>query len=338
MGLFFLVELFDRMDEFIARRVFWTDAGRYLIFKLPGVAYQLTPAAFLLASVLTFSRLSRGNEITAMRAGGIAPLRFAYPLFLIGALGGLALLVAQEYLVPYTNHFSRLVWRTRIQREKTATRLGLVKQGHIWYRTDNRIWSIELSEPLEHRFLGVTIYRLDAGGTIHQRYDAAEAREDAQGWLLRQGTLREFQPDGKFVLEAFAQRRLRVPERFAEMIAVQKQPEEMSSREVLAHVRQLRQRGLSTDRFLTEYHGRFAYAAACIIMAGFGIPLALRLNRSGGMIGAIGLTVSSGFSYWVVYSIAMALGHSGQFPPLVAAWSANLCFGLGSVYLTYYLQ
>ena len=86
VGLFFLVECFDRMDEFVARRVFWGDAGRYLGFKLPGIAYQLAPAAFLLASVLTFSKLSQGLEIIAMRAGGVAPLRVACPLFLAGMI------------------------------------------------------------------------------------------------------------------------------------------------------------------------------------------------------------------------------------------------------------
>jgi lipopolysaccharide export system permease protein len=336
--LFLLVECFDRIDEFIARRVAWADAARYLLCRLPGVAYQLTPLAFLLASVLTFSRLHRGNEITAIRAGGIAPLRLAYPLFLIGMIGALMLLAAQEYLLPYTNELSRLVWHTRIQRKKMPTRLGRFKQGQIWYRTGNRIWSIQLSKPLQQRLLGVTLYALDASGAIHQRYDAAEARRDASGWTLYQGTLRVFRPDGTFTLERFAQRRLEVPERLADMIAVQKQPEEMSAREVLAYAKQLRQRGLPAARFVTEWYGRFAYAAACILMAGFGIPLALRLNRSGGMVRAIGLTVCSGFSYWVVYSMAMALGYNGQFPPLVAAWSTNLCFGLGSLYLAYRLQ
>lgn len=340
VALFSLTELFERIDEFIERQVFWSDAARYLAFKLPGMVYQLVPAAFLLASVLTFSTLNKSSEITAIRAGGVAPLRLAWPLFCIGAVGGMAMLVAQEFLLPYTNQVSRLIWRTRIRHEKMLTRMGLFKQGKIWYRTTNRVWSIQLSEPLGHRLLGVTIYILDAAGTIRQRYDAAEARWDSAGWLLHQGAFRVFTPDGTFAgsPEFFAQRRLDFPERFADISAIRKLPEEMGNREVLAYARQLRQQGLSVAHFLTEFHGRFAYAAACIIMAGFGVPLGLRMNRSGGTARAIGLTVFGGFSYWLVHSMAMALGYNSQFPPMMAAWSTNLCFGMGSVYLAYRLQ
>jgi lipopolysaccharide export system permease protein len=340
VGIYFLVEVFDRVDEFIERQAFWNDAVSYLLFKLPGMVCQLVPAAFLLASVLTFSTLNKGNEVTAMRAGGIAPLRLAWPLFLVGAAGALVLLAAQEYLVPYTNHFSRLVWRTRIQHEKMATRLGLFKRGHIWYRTANRVWSAQLSHPLENRLLGVTIYALDAAGTIRQRYDAAAAHWDGQGWVLQQGALRVFKPDGTFAgpPEIFAHRRLDVLERFVDISALRKEPEEMSGREILAYARQLRRQGLPAAPFLTAFHGRFAYAAACILMAGFGVPLALRLNRSGGTTRAVGLTVLCGFSYWVVHSIAMALGYNGMVSPLPAAWSTDLCFGAASVYLSYRLQ
>jgi lipopolysaccharide export system permease protein len=340
VALFVLVEAFDRMDEFVARQVFWSDAARYLMFRLPDIVYQLTPAAFLLASVLTFSRLNQGNEITAIRAGGIAPLRLTRPLFVAGLVGGLLLLLAHEYLVPYTNHLSHVIWRTRIQRDKKAVQLGQYVQGPLWYRQANRIWHIQQVQPHEQRLVGVSIYVLDQFGAIQQRYDVTDASWEPQGWLLRQGTVRAFTPDGAFAgpPEVFAQRHLAVPERFVEMGAVRKQADEMSHRELLATIRQLRYQGLSDTRLRTELQARLAYAAACIIMAGFGIPVALRLNRSGGTVRAVGLTVSGGFGYWVVHSITLALGYQGQLPPFVAAWGTNLCFALGSVYLTYRLQ
>ncbi len=340
VALFVLVELFDRIDEFIERRVFWYDAGFYLASRLPDIVYQLTPVAFLLASVLTFSTLNRGNEITVMRAVGIAPLHLVRPLVLLGVGGGLMLLVAQEYLVPYTNQTTRMIWRTRIRNDKIATRLGLFKQGQIWYRTANRVWSVQLSKPLGQRLLGVIIYVLDDAGTIRQRYDATEAQWDAQGWVLRQGTVRTFNPDGSFAgaAEAFTWRRFSFPERFAEVSAIQKLPTEMSNREIWAYAQRLRRQGMSDASYLTEFYGRIAFATTCIIMAGFGLPLAVRLNRSGGTTKAVSLTVFSGFSYWVMHSFAMALGHNGQFPPILAAWSTNVCFGSLSAYLAYRSQ
>ncbi|MGQ4807334.1 hypothetical protein NKDENANG_00682 [Candidatus Entotheonellaceae bacterium PAL068K] len=338
--LFFIAELFERTDEFLERQVVWHDAARYLAFQLPGIAYQVVPVACLLASVLTFSTLNKGSEIIAMRAAGLAPLRLACPVFVLGGLGGVALLLMQEYLLPPTNAAVRVIGRSRIRHDKLPTYLGQFRQGHLWYRADDGIWSAQDSEPLTRRLLGVTIYTLDAAGRIRQRYDAMEARWDSTGWLLRQGSLRTFKADGTFdgPPEVFAQRHLQTPERFVDVSSIRKQPEEMSSRELLAHARQLSRYETPDARYLTEWHGRFAFAAACVIMAGVGMPMAVHLNRSGGTARAVGLTVLGGFSYWVVYSITMALGANGKLPPLIAAWSTNVCFSTGSLYLAYRRQ
>jgi lipopolysaccharide export LptBFGC system permease protein LptF len=154
-ALLLLVEIFDCIDRFIGRQVLWVDAVRYLAFKLPWMVYQMMPAACLLASVLTFSTLNKHQETTAMRAHGISPLRLTRPLLLLGCVVSLVLLVAQEYLLPYTNQSYNLSGGP-IQRVKTGHVWGYLK-GQIWYRSAQRIWSAN-SAPLERRLLGVTIY------------------------------------------------------------------------------------------------------------------------------------------------------------------------------------
>jgi lipopolysaccharide export system permease protein len=339
-GIFLIVELFDRIDDFIALQALWSDAVLYLLFKLPEIGAQLLPAAFLLASVLTFSTLTKYNEITAVRAGGIAPLRLARPLFVLGGLGCLVLLIAYEYLLPYTNQAYRLIWRTRIRHETLEVPPGMVQGGQIWYRAGPRLWSIELGKPLEQRLLGVTIYELDATGSVRQRYDVAEAGWGPQGWVLRQGTVRVFTADGAFAgpPEHFVERQGDFPEQLADILALRKAPDEMSLREIFASMQRLRRKGFSEASYTVEFHGKLAFAAVCIIMAGFGVPLALRLNRSGGTMQAISVTLFCGFAYWILYSLATGMGKSGQLPPVLAAWVTNCCFGVGSVYLSYRLQ
>lgn len=340
MALYVLVELFDRLDEFIERRVYWYDASLYLAARLPGILYQLTPVAFLLASVLTFSTLSRHHEITAMRASGIPPRRLLYPLLFIGMLGGLTLLATQQYLIPHANQATRMIWRTRIRHDKIPAAFGRYQEGEIWRRIDNRIWHVQRSDPMQQRLRGVVIFSLDAAGRIRRRYDAVEAAREADGWLLQQETQRRFNPDGSFdgKAEHFQTQRLVLPERFSDVSARPKLADEMSTQEVLTHVHQLDRQGLQKAPLLTEFHGRFAFAAACILMAGCGLPLAVVLNRSGGASKAIGLTVGCGFSYWVLHTFLMALGHNGRLPPVLAAWSANVCFAVISLYVARHTQ
>jgi lipopolysaccharide export system permease protein len=340
VGLLLIVELFNRIDEFIERQVFWSDAVYYMLLKLPGIVSRMLPAALLLASVLTFSTLTKYNEITAIRASGIAPLRLAWPLFLLGGVGCVVLLVVQEDLLPSANQTYRLIWRTRISYQKLAVQLGMFRREQIWYHAESRVWNVELSKPLENQLLGVTIYELDTTRRIRRRYDAAEAHWEPQGWVLRRGTLRVFGEDGLFAAapEDFVQRRVDFPERPTDISALQKELDEMGLRELLAHARRLRRHGLPDSLYLTEFHGKLALAAVCILMAGFGAPLALHLNRSGGTIRALGLMLCCGFSYWVLHSLAMALGQNGHLPPVLAAWGTNCCFGVGCVYFSFRSQ
>jgi len=338
--LLLLVEVFDRIDQFVGRQVFWLDAARYLALKLPWMVYQMVPAACLLASVLTFSTLNKYHETIAMRAHGISPLWLTRPLLLLGGVACLGLLMAQEYLLPYTNQGYNLVWRTRIQRVKIDPRLGVFKKGQIWYSSGQHVWSAQLSIPLEQRLLGVTIYTLDAHGVIRQRYDAAEARSDGQGWTLLRGTRRTFEADGMFagLPEAFTEQHVAFPESLEEISALRKLPEEMSLSETLAYAHELRRQGVADPTYLVEFHGKLAYAVLCILMTGFGMPLALRMNRNGGTLLALSLTLSCGFAYVILHNLILALGYNGRLPPAVAAWAANGLFGCGGVYLAVRMQ
>ena len=275
-----------------------------------------------------------------MRANGISPFRLTRPLFVLGGLACVALICAQEYLLPYTNQGYNLIWRTRIQRVKMDPRLGLYKKGQIWYRTPQRIWSAKVSLPLEQRLMAVTVYEMDTEGTIRQRYDAAEARYDGQTWLFVQVTRRAFNADGLFqgLPEHFAELRLAFPEDPQEISRVPKKPDEMGLREIHAHAEELQRQGNPDPRYQVELHGKLAYAALCILMAGFGMPLALRINRSGGTTLALSLTLFCGFGYVIVHNFVLALGHNGQLPPAVAAWATNGLFGVGSLVLSMRLR
>lgn len=334
-ALLLLVELFDRIDTFVGRQVWWMDAVQYLALKFPSMLYQMVPAACLLASVLTFSTLNRHQETVALRAHGVSPWRLTRPLCLLGGLICALLLLSQEYLLPYTNQRANLLWRTRIQRVKVEPRLGLFKKGHIWYRSPERLWSAQSSVPLEQRLLGVTIYELDTRGIIRQRYDATEARYDAQGWLLLDGIQRRFTAEGLFAgpPQRFATLRAAFPEPLETLSAVPKEPEELTLSETLAYAHAAQPPHSAALKYLVEFHGKLAYAALCIIMTGFGMPLALHMNRNGGTTLALSLTLLCGFTYVILHNLILALGHNGRLPPVVAAWTANGLFGGGGAYL-----
>jgi lipopolysaccharide export system permease protein len=336
-ALFFLIELFDRIDNFIDHRAHWGDVIYYLLLRLPDILYLMVPVACLLASVMTFSMLNKHNEIVAMRAAGVAPLRLAMPLFGLGVVACCLLLVAQEYVLPYTADAERQVWSTRIK-GKADDGVGTYKTQDIWYRRSNRIWQVHRADVQANRLIRVTIYNMTPEGNIRERIDAQEASWNGKSWQLRQGAVRTFSVSEHFATapQYFTERWFDFSESPTEICALPKGDEELGLSESLAYARQNQRRGLYQNerRYLVVFHGKLAFASVCIIMVGFGVPMALTSNRNGGTARAIALTLICGFSYWILHSLAMALGQSGYLSPMVAAWMGNVCFGTGSLYLT----
>ena len=56
--------------------------AKLYFFQIPSLLVQSIPIASLLASVITMVLLSRTNEVTAMRAVGMGPLRVGMPVAL----------------------------------------------------------------------------------------------------------------------------------------------------------------------------------------------------------------------------------------------------------------
>jgi lipopolysaccharide export system permease protein len=131
----------------------------------------------------------------------------------------------------------------------------------------------------------------------------------------------------------FAERRVAFPEHPEEISALRKEPEEMGLRETLAYAHALQQQGVADSLYLVAFHGKLAYAVLCIIMVGFGMPLALHMNRNGGLTLALSLTLFCGFLYVILHNFLLALGHNGRLPPAVAAWAATGLFGCGGLYM-----
>lgn len=79
------------------------------------------------------------------------------------------------------------------------------------------------------------------------------------------------------------------------------------------------------DRYGVEIHKKFSLAAACIVLAFVGAPIALRFPRGG-----VGLVIGVSFGifslYYVGLTVGEALSDKGYLPPFWAMWLGNIIF------------
>ena len=67
-------------------------------------------------------------------------------------------------------------------------------------------------------------------------------------------------------------------------------------------------------------------------MALIWIPFSFSAGRKGALSG-MAVSIGIAIIYWSTSSLFEAMGNLNQLPPVVAAWSPDVLFGLGGVYL-----
>ena len=325
--IFFVVELFERINTIIVNKAPLYLILEYFLYQIPPFLTQTLPFATLLAALITLGVLARNNEIVAMKAHGISAYRIMFPLLILAAAVTAFIFLLNETIVPYATRKATYVWSVKIKKEEERAFFELNK---IWYRGDNVIYNIRLLEPKQNILKGVTIYHFDDAFTLRQRTDAQEARWNGNGWTFYQVAIRNFPPSGEVLTEIYDEKDIPIPEKPEDFKKGMQNPNEMTYLELQEYVERLRMEGYDSTRYVVDLHRKLSFPFLTLIMILMGSPLALAASqgRGGGISQGVGISLVIGFVYWVVFAISAALGHAGTLPPFIAAWAPNVFFGL----------
>lgn len=327
--IYLVVLFFQKVDLFIKHQAPFLLIFEYLLYKIPEVIFQWTlPYAILLSTLLTLGTLSRHSEITAMKAGGVSLYRITIPLFIFALLISLFSFLGNEYLVPLTNQKTRYLLSAKVRKEEQTS---LFKNYKLWYHSDRNIFNIQLLDEKERRLKGITLYQFDDQFRCLRRVDAREAKWTDGKWKYYQGAIRDFEEGGAIQTVFFTEMEISLPESWEAFQRIERKAGEMSYTELRNYIQKIQASGYDSTRYRTDLYAKLSYPFLNLIMILIGIPFALKTGRSGGVALSIGISVMIGFAYGVTFYIFLSFGKSGVLPPLVAAWTPTLIFGLAGV-------
>jgi lipopolysaccharide export system permease protein len=328
--IYVVVLFFQNMNFFINHQAAGHLIFEYLLYKVPEVTFQWTlPYAVLLATLLTLGMLSRHSEITAMKASGVSLYRVTLPLFFIALLIGSLSFLGNEYLVPLTNQKVRYLLSVEVRKEKTSSSF---KNYKIWYRSDHRIYNIQLLDPDKKILKGLTLYRFDNRFRCIQRIDARDAKWMNGKWQFHEGAVRDFDKQDSIRMIPFSEMEFVLPESWESFQAIERHSREMSYTELRTYIQRIRSAGYDPTRYLVDLHSKLSYPLLNVIMVLIGIPFALRTGRSGGVALSIGLSVMIGFIYGVTFYVFLSFGKSGILPPFLSSWIPTFLFGFAGIF------
>ena len=83
---------------------------------------------------------------------------------------------------------------------------------------------------------------------------------------------------------------------------------------------------------MVKLYEKTSWPFISMVMALIALPFAFRIGKRGALYG-VGIALVLGIFYWMVYAVFTKFGEVGNLPPIMSAWSANILFAIGAVYM-----
>ena len=338
--IFLVVDFREMVDDVLNSRVPLRLVARFFEYRSPWIVNQILPVACLVSTLLAYGILSRFNEITAMKAGGLSLYRISVPVVASTFLLAVFSFYFQGYVVPFANQKADQI-RDEIRGRPARSysqphKRWILGRDGLFYNYRNYTHPPPPFLPLTGQgvFQGFSVYRLDpATFAIQERIYAREATWRNGSWVLRDGWKRRFDPDSSIVaFERFEEKSFPLGEEPRHFLGEAKTPDQMSYGQLRDFIADLRQRGYSVQELSVSLYEKLALPFVSLVMVILGLPFAFRSGRRGSLYG-IGLSILLVVVYYAAFAVMSALGQIGFLPPFLAAWAPNLLFTGAGAYM-----
>ena len=318
--LFIIADVTDNIDTYMERGVTGGKLGLSYLYQLPLFVLYSFPIAALIATVFTIGGMTRHQELTAAKAGGVSFYRIFLPIAAMSVLLSVAAFGLGE-LTPVT-----LAKRAVLMGDQTAVSFG--PRVNFVYQTERE--GVLTARRLESQAgeLSQVVLERNARGRVPGMHRMAERATwtAKHGWKLERGYIRELHDDGREVTTHFDS--LRIPglvETPEDLLGGPKDPEAMGYQEMSRFIGAIERSGGDANPLKVERAQKLAIPMAVMVIVLFGAPLATSSQRGGAAFG-IGISLGVTIIYMLLFRVGKAVGSSGAIDPLVAAWFPNALF------------
>ena len=298
-----------------------SDLWHYVALRIPLLISRFLPFSVLLGTLIAFVGLNQHSEVVAMKSAGISAHQILAPLILASIAIAAALVAFNETVVvksarvvtawsdndyrpiPPESGVTSNVW---VLNGEDLIRAGRVSGRGPNFRIDN-----------------LTIY--DRSGGVLSRVIRAEAAVPVPGgdWLLKNAriydaamnlVMKRPQMDGLAGV---------TPE---QLTLAKVDPTQLDYSTLKERIGELERAGRPTDEARAGLAHKISQPLSILLMPLLAAVAAFGLARSGQVLLRASIGMALGFAYFVADNFSLAMGNSGAYPPLIAAWAPFLLF------------
>lgn len=329
--LFIVIVFFGDVEDFVNNKATFAQIASYLLFRLPEAFLHMTPMAVLIASILTFTLMSRNREVVILMSSGLSAIRVAAPVLAAALLISFLTFLDNEYFMPFSWKQHKKIWRQDIKKIKDVSS---DKRNMVWLKTDSgEIWNIAFMDVKEAVLFDVTVLKFTPERSGFASITKAKSAYMKNGvWIFNNGFERTFGNDGSFDENYFEKKEYGSSVDFNELKQVEKKPQEMNLREIGEYAKRIRKAGYDDTRYMVDLYVKIFFPMISLLMALIAVPFSLKPDKTAGVLAGVTISVLIGFLFWFIFSMSVSLGYSGKLPPLLAAGGAHMLFFLIAMY------
>mgnify|MGYP006298658271 CR=1 FL=1 len=323
VGIYLVVDFFERIDNFLGEGLPVGRALVYLGYKIPLIITQILPVAILLAVLITFGLMAKSNELIALKSSGVSIRYLLRPAIWIGILATGFLFLFSEMVVPMTSANANRIWLLEV-RQKSAV---ISREKNIWLKDHRMINHIRFYDKTRGTVHGISLFYFDDAFRLSRRLDAKQgAFRSGDTWVFYDILEQVLNPDGTYSVKSHEERTESMGFTPESLEVVVKKSEEMSYRELRRYVERVEAEGYDATPYRVDLYAKIAFPFVCLILSILGIGIAASGRARKGLPVVISYGIGIAFLYWIFYSFCLSLGYGGMLPPVAAAWTANVLF------------
>lgn len=298
----------------------------YFACFLPAYLVLMIPLACLFSVLFCLSILSRGNELIAMRAGGMNILSVAFPILVAGLAVGFTTFWFNEAIVPRSEEWKENIREVRIKHQPEFS-VNKIRQNFSIVGADGQLYYIGSFDGTRNSMTDLLMLDFGSTGHIRTRTEAKTANFEGGGWVLYSGIQREFdEKDDEVRTRIFEKMPIATKEKPADFLKDQKEAQTMRLGDLRDYIHHLRQIGSDSHKEEVYLYYRFASPFGCVILALLGVPWGWTMRKYTGAALSFFISLIAGLVYVGGTVIGRGLGESGILNPLLSVWVVNIVF------------
>ncbi len=318
-----IAETIGNLNNLTTRTGSWQTGLLMVSLRVPSWYFRITfPMAAFLAALMAFGTAARTNEIIAMKACGISPLRLLAPVLLAAILLSCVTAVTYEWASVRAS-------RTLVRHKHGGDQDLTFENGAFWLKKGTTIYRVRDGNLSKSVLRGIKVYERDEKGRLLRSTTARKARiKDDEIWVLLSPTIHSFDPTDPSKAPTIERPETREIAGIDRRTLTYFDPGEMtfSLRQLREVIEARLDDGAQPTVLQSHLHLRYTDPLIVLLFTCFAAPLGLRVERTK----TIALPAMQGVAlialFWGIRSFTGNLATKGVVPPYLPYWAVLLLF------------